>query len=201
MCCLTGNLVMPCAMSNPPAPCCLWKQPKPALAGEPECLLQPGDVQSIQRAVVEVRAWHADRMYASVIESSSVFARVASEQTRTLAETVFNSQDYKIVLVVSEFSASPDKRDKAVSILQNNDIDHVIEFPTLLADMLRLISPQNNYAPSHTLQMMRLLKRYNFIRKQQMEIFFPAPTPDAPVIAPDDIETTFDDELELKEEE
>lgn len=177
------------------------EQPKPAIAGEVDCLLHPGDIQSIQRAVVEVRAWHADRMYTSVIESNSVFARVASEQTRTIAESVFNSQDYKILLVVSEFSASPDKRDKAVKILQDHGIDHVIEFPTILADMLRLVSPQNNYAPSHTLQTMRLLKRYNFIRKQQLELFFPSPTPDAPGIVPDDIETTYDEQLELKEED
>ncbi len=177
------------------------EQPKPAITGELDCLLHPGDVQSIQRAVVEVRAWHADRMYTSVIESNSVFARVASEQTRTIADAVFNGQDYKILLVVSEFSASPDKRDKAVKILQEHGIDHVIEFPTILADMLRLVSPHNNYAPSHTLQTMRLLKRYNFIRKQQLEIFFPSPTPDAPGIVPDDIETSYDEQLELKEED
>ena len=176
------------------------EQPKPAAALEPECLLRPGDVQSIQRAVVEVRAWHADRMYTSVIESNPVFTRVASEQTRTIAENVFNSTDYKIVLVVSEFSASQQRRQKAVKMLQKNGIDHVIECPTLLADMLRLISAQNNYAPSHTLQTMRLLKRYNFIRLQQMELFFPVPAPDAPGVAPDDIETTFDEQLEMEEE-
>ncbi|HDP34959.1 MAG TPA: hypothetical protein ENN29_07605, partial [Candidatus Hydrogenedentes bacterium] len=95
------------------------EQPKQAAPGEPACLLRPGDVQSVQRAVVEVRAWHADRMYASVIESNPVFARVASEQTRAIAETVFNSLDYKIILVVSEFSASPHRRDQAVNLLHN----------------------------------------------------------------------------------
>ena len=174
------------------------EQPKPAVPDEVDFLLRPGDVQSIQRAVVEVRAWHADRMYTSVIESNPVFTRVASQQTRTIAENVFDSTDYKIVLVVSEFSASPELREKALLLLQKNGIDHVIEFSTILADMLRFISAQNNYAPSHTLQTMRLLKRYNFIREQQMELFFPAPPPDAPGIIPDDIETTFDEELETE---
>ncbi len=177
------------------------EQPKPAAPAELECLLRPGDAQSIQRAVVEVRAWHADRMYASVIEANPVFARVASEQTRAIAETVFNTTDYKIVLVVSEFAASPQGRAQAVRLLQKAGIDHVIEFPTLLADILRLISAQNNYAPSQTLQIMRLLKRYNFIRQQQMELFFPAATPDAPVVPPDDMETTYDDQLETEAEQ
>ncbi len=178
------------------------EQPKPAAPGDPaECLLRPGDVQSIQRAVVEVRAWHADRMYASVIEANPVFTRVASEQTRAIADTVFNSADYKIVLVVSEFAASPQGRTQAVRLLQKAGIDHIIEFPTLLADMLRLISAQNNYAPSQTLQTMRLLKRYNFIRLQQLELFFPTPAPDAPGVVPEHIETTFDDQLETEEEE
>lgn len=181
------------------------EQPRPAAAAEPECLLRTGDVQAIQRAVVEVRAWHADRIYASKIETNPVFTRVASEQTKAIADTVFNGRDYKIVLVVSEFSPSPRHRDQAVRLLQEAGIDHVIEFPTVLADMLRLVSPQNNYAPSHTLQTLRLLKRYNFIRLQQLELFFPAVAPDAPCVAPRDEEEEdgYDasGQLEMPEEE
>ncbi len=172
------------------------EQPKPAAPGEPARLLRPGDVQSLQRAVVEVRAWHADRMYASVIEANPIFKRVASEQIRAIADSVFNGEDYATVLVVSEFSTSPQVRDQALRLLLDAGVNHVIEFPTLLADMLRLVSAQDNYAPSQTLQTLRLLKRYSFIRLQQLELFFPAPVPDAPGTVPEDIETIFDDQID-----
>ena len=47
------------------------EQHRPAVPGEPGCLLHAGDIKSIQRAVVEIRAWHAD-LYPSVIEANPV---------------------------------------------------------------------------------------------------------------------------------
>lgn len=158
------------------------EQHAPASTMELDCLLRPGDIKGVQRAVVEVRAWHADRLYPSVIEANPVFARVASEQTRVLAESVFGCQDFKIMLVVSEFSSAPARREQAVKALRKLGIDHVIEFPTMLAEIVRLVSGQGSYAPSPSLQTIRLLKRYGFIRRQQLELFFPAPSPDAPVL-------------------
>ncbi len=177
------------------------EQPRPAAPGELGCLLHPGDVKSIQRAVVEVRAWHADRLYASVIEANPIFSRVASQKTRTLADAVFNGAEYRIVLVVSEFSQAPTHRDKAVRALEAAGIDHVIEFPTMLADMLGLISTQDNYAPSQTLQTLRLLKRYNFIRRQQLELFFPAAPPEPPSVIRPDADSAYDLREDVEEED
>lgn len=155
------------------------EQPAPVPRAELECLLHPGDVTAIQRAVVEVRAWHTDRLYKSAIESTSLFARVASAQTRALADMVFDGKEYKIVLVISEFALTPQSRVQAVQALQRLGINHVLEFPTVLAGILRLISAHANYAPSQSLQVMRLLKRYDFIRSQQMELHFPFTLPEA----------------------
>lgn len=173
------------------------EQHTPAPPMELECLLRAGDVNGIQRAVVEVRAWHTDRLYASVIESSAVFSRVASQQTRTLAESIFGGQEYKILLVVSEFASAQAKRDQAVRTLSALGIDHVIEFPTMLAEIVRLVSPQSGYAASQSLQTIRLLKRYGFIRQQQLELFFPASRPDAPVLP----RNAGDDRFEVETEE
>lgn len=173
------------------------EQRTPAPPMELDCLLRAGEVRGVQRAVVEVRAWHADRLYPSVIDSNPVFTRVASAQTRALAESIFGGLDFKVVLVVSEFSSAPARRDQAVKSLHAQGIDHVIEFPTMLAETIRLVSVQGSYSPSQTLQTIRLLKRYGFIRRQQMELFFPAPTPDAPVLPKEAMaDARFDEERE-----
>jgi len=174
------------------------EQQRRSLPGEPECLLRAGDIKSIQRAVVEVRAWHADRLYPSVIEANPIFARVASQTTRNLAESIFEGEEYKIILVVSEFSSAPARRDQAVQALHALGIHHVLEFPTILAEILRLVSAQGSYAPSYTLQTIRLLKRYDFIRLQQLELFFPALRPDAPVLPPGE-GTITPDEYDINE--
>jgi len=142
---------------------------------EPEFLLRPADLPGIRRAVVEVRAWHADRVYPSTIDGNAVLGHVASREIGELAETVFGASDFKTILVVSEFSSAPEVRTRALKMLQDFGISHVIEFPTILGDLLDGVSVNGNYAPSQTLQTLRLLKRYGFARRQQMELFFPAP--------------------------
>ncbi len=141
---------------------------------EPEFLLRPADLPGVRRAVVEVRAWHADRVYPSTIDGNPVLGHVASQEMRDLAETVFGAAEFKTILVVSEFSAAPLVRARALQMLQGFGISHVLEFPTILADLLDGVSVNGNYAPSQTLQTLRLMKRYSFVRRQQMELSFPA---------------------------
>ncbi len=141
---------------------------------EPEFLLRPADLTGIRRAVVEVRAWHADRVYPSTIDGNPVLGHVATQEMRDLAETVFGAAEFKTILVVSEFSAAPSVRARTLQMLQDFGIGHVLEFPTILGDLLDGVSVNGNYAPSQTLQTLRLLKRYSFVRRQQMELSFPA---------------------------
>ena len=149
-----------------------------------ECVLRPGDVAGIDRAIVEVRAWHADRIYASVIESNTVLFDVAGDEARIRARQVFGGAPYKTILVISELSPSLEPRQRAITLLQQGSIDHVIEFPTLLHDILEKISAYVSYSPSQTLQTLRLLKRYDFIRRQQLELPFPTEAAPSPTLFP-----------------
>jgi hypothetical protein len=105
---------------------------------------------------------------------------VAAQEVRDLAETVFGVPEFKTILVVSEFSAAPAVRARALQMLQGFGIGHVLEFPTVLGDLLDGVSVNGNYAPSQTLQTLRLMKRYSFVRRQQMELAFPASGPPEP---------------------
>ena len=174
------------------------ERPQADVSIEPEFLLRPGDVAGIRRAVIEVRAWHADRFYASTVENSAILGHVASSEVRDLAETVFGSAEFRTILVISEFSSSPRHRSKALEILKGTGMNHVIEFPTILGELLDGVSVQGNYAPSQTLQTLRLLKRYNFVRHQQMEFALPWDLPARQNVSPKQEEIT--DISELAEE-
>jgi len=142
-------------------------------AGE-ECdfVLRVGDASALPRAVVEVRAWHADRFYASLIESSPVLFEVAQPASLERARQVFGCTDVPAVLVISELPASPEPRQRAIAQLRQGGISHVLEFATVLHELVERINAQVSYSPSHTLQTLRLLKRYGLIRRQQMEFTF-----------------------------
>jgi len=156
------------------APLLFIEQVEPEPGDAPEFLLNPQEVSAVQRAVVEVRAWHADKFYPSVVENNAVLGNVASESTRALAEHVLRSKEFTNILIVSELPHGVEPRQRSLELLRAKGIAHVIEFPTLLGDMLERLSPHANYAPSSTLQTMRLLKRYGFIKRQQLEFEFPS---------------------------
>jgi len=145
-----------------------------------EFLLEPSMLQSIERAVVEVRAWHADRFYPSVIEANPVLSGFVSEDAKNIAIEAFGTPEFSAILVISELPTSPEPRSRAINLLQNTGINHIIEFPTLLRDLLTKVSIHGTYAGSQTLQLLRLLKRYRLTRHQQMEFTFPFDAPHVP---------------------
>ncbi len=160
----------------------------------PGVLLDQRSVQGLQRAVVEVRAWHGDKFYPSVVESSPVLGHVASKEVRALAASVFGEQSVVSVLVISELPGKAKLRTRTLELIQAMGVEHVLEFSTMLASMLEKLSPQSNYAPSQTLQTLRLLKRYDLVQHQQLEFRFPLdpapallnPPVDVAVDEPDD---------------
>lgn len=140
-------------------------------------LLQPGDVAFIERAVVEVRAWHGDRFYPSVIEANPVLYEFVSRDSLSLASDVFQGQPFATVLVVSELPASAELRVRSVALLHDTGVGHVIEFAPILRDIVNRVDAYGTYPSSDTLQTLRLLKRYKLLRNQQMEFAF---APEAP---------------------
>lgn len=150
-------------------------------------LINALDLTAIDRLLVEVRAWHADRFYPSVIESNPVLTQFAAPENLGRAREVFGGQPFKTVLIISELSTSKNQRGRALQLFEESHVDHVIEFPTLLQSIVAKLNTSTTYAASTTLQLLRLLKRYRLIRNQQLEFAFPheahAPTEgDAPIL-------------------
>lgn len=159
----------------------------PALSHELDVVLDPVDLCCIERALVEVRAWHADKFYPSVVEANPVLWQFVSEESLAYARDVFGNRPFKSILVVSELPSSAEPRARSVDLLHEAGIDHVLEFSSVLRDLLDKVSMHENYTASATLQTLRLLKRYKLIRNQQLEFAFlteppvsePAPHVDA----------------------
>ncbi len=168
------------------------EHPHGEVGGEVDFVPRPDQIAHIPRAVVEVRAWHTDRFYPSTVETSPVLGHVAGEEVHDLAHSIFNSAAFTTILVVSELPHSHAPRQRSIELLRAFGIGHVLEFSTILQDILARISAHGHYAPSQTLQTMHLLKRYGLIRRQQLEFSFPLEAPpanEAPVDTTTDTET------------
>lgn len=149
----------------------------PPAMSPPGFLLRVNEAAALHRAVVEVRAWHADRMYASIVDTNPVLLDVGNEETRALGRSFFGADDFTTVLVIGELPASSETRERALTALRQGNIGHIIEFPTILFELLEKVHPSVSYSSSVTLQVLRLLKRYDFIRYQQLELPFPTEPP------------------------
>lgn len=156
--------------------------------------LQPGDVGAVVRAVVDVRAWHGDRFYPSVIEANPVLHQFVSPESLLLASDVFHHEPFTTVLVVSELPASAELRQRSLRLLEEMGIEHVIEFPLILRDMINRVDANGNYLSSDTLQTLRLLKRYKLVRNRQMEFTFTTEAPQSGRLPPVDAGPIPDEE-------
>lgn len=160
----------------------------PVTSGEPDFVLHPHYIGRVERALVEVRAWHGDRFYPSVIEASPVLSQFVEEDSLAYARDLFGGRPFDTILVVSELPTGAEPRARSINLLREAGIGYVLEFPAILQDLLDRVSINGTYTGSPTLQTLRLLKRYRLVRHQQMEFAFRAeaaaavpPTAGAPV--------------------
>jgi len=172
---------------------------QPVAPRQPDFVLQAPDVRSLRNAMVDIRAWHGDRFYPSVIENNPVLSNFVRDEMKLLAHNIFSTDEFSTILVISELPKTPEQRRKSIDLLKKTGIDHILEFPTIVEELLDKISENANYAMSETLQLLRLLKRYRFIRNQQMEFSFPLEP--VRVVETPRVETTapFDGEMNTDE--
>ncbi len=173
----------------------------PSTEYSPGILLQSTDIGSVQRAVIEVRPWHADRLYASVLESNPILTQFAEPWALGHARDYFGTDDFATILVLSKLPTNPEQRQNAIDAIRHLPVDHAMEFHTILDGLNQKVLPAGRYPGSHTLQLIQLLKRYHVIPNQQMEFMFPMEpaTPDGLPSSQVDVAESHDDKYSDEE--
>lgn len=138
----------------------------------PQCLLwTTGDLKKIARAVVGVCDWHTGRVYPAMLENLPEIIRFAGEESvRMAARQLGNSQIAKI-LCLPQLPVAPKLKDDTLRILKTKGIDGILEFRTMLAEIIKRVDKNRNYEKSDVLQMIRILKNYDLFREAQLELF------------------------------
>jgi len=143
-----------------------------APAGALPFVLGSPDLASIERAIVVVKGWHTETFSSAVLTHAPEIFRFVEPRVFQQAARAFGKQGTLLkILVVPTLPQAAQAREESISLLRSKGIDAVIPFRTMLTDLVNETEVNRNYQKSDLLQMIRILKNYDFFREPQMELF------------------------------
>jgi hypothetical protein len=146
-------------------------QPK-ARPAEFPFVLTSVELDSIDRAIVVVKGWHTETFSTARLASTPEIFRFVEPKAFQQSARVFGADGAPLkILVVPTLPQDSKGRDDSIALLRSKGIDGVIPFRTMLADLVTETEANRNYQKSDVLQIIRILKNYDFFKGPQMELF------------------------------
>jgi hypothetical protein len=140
--------------------------------GEQPFVLASADLPFIERAIVVVKGWHTETFSSARLASTPEIFRFVEPKVFQQAARAFGKDGTPLkILVVPALPQGAPARDESVALLRSKGVDAVIPFRTMLTDLVEHIEINRNYQKSDLLQMIRILKNYDFIKEPQLELF------------------------------
>jgi hypothetical protein len=145
--------------------------PQP-LPTERPFLLAPPDLAFVERAIVILKAWHTDIFSPALLTNTPDFFRFLEKKPVHQAAAGFGKSGTLLkILVLPALPQETQARDQSISILRSKGLDAAITFRTMLADLVTHVEPNRNYQKSDLLQLIRILKNYDFFKESQLDLF------------------------------
>lgn len=135
-------------------------------------VLASSDLPFLDRAVVVVKGWHTETFSSSVLTHAPEIFRFVEPKVFQQAVRVFGKDGPPLkILVVPALPQAAEAREQSIALLRSKGVDAVIPFRTMLADLVSETEVNRNYQKSDLLQIIRILKNYDFFREPQLELF------------------------------
>ena len=142
--------------------------PRPSLP----FVLGADDLPGIARALVVVKGWHTETFSPSTLVSSpEIFRFLEPLSLQQAAKSFGGDGTLTKLLVVPTLPTGAEARAQSIELLKSKGIDAVLPFRTMLADLIDRVEVNRNYQKSDLLQVIRILKNYDFVREKQLELF------------------------------
>ncbi len=147
--------------------------PKPQSPPAPlPFVLASADLPFVERAIVVVKGWHTETFSPAVLAGSPEIFRFVEPRAIQRAERAFGRSGPTLkLLVLPALPQGAEAREKSIALLRSKGVDAVILFRTMLADLIASAEPNRNYQKSDLLQILRILKNYDFFKEPQLELF------------------------------
>ncbi|MGD0813088.1 MAG: hypothetical protein ABSA83_05750 [Verrucomicrobiota bacterium] len=138
----------------------------------PFIILTAEDLAAVKRAIVVVRGWHTESFGPALLENSPEMFRFVEPAVFEQAARSFSPDAAPLkILVVPALAQTAAAREQSIRVLRAKGIDAVIPFRAMLADLIARTEVNRNYDKSDLLQIIRVLKNYEFLKEPQMELF------------------------------
>jgi len=136
-------------------------------------LLGSSDLAGIARAVVVVKGWHTDTFTPSLlVNAPEVYRFIESPAFLPSVTRAFGTGTHLVkILVVPGLPSQDEARQQSITFLRERGLDAVLSFHTMLAELIQQIEVNRNYQKSDLLQIIRILKNYDFLKDPQLELF------------------------------
>ena len=145
--------------------------PQAPAAALPFVLNSP-DLPSIGRAIVVVKGWHTETFSSGVLTRAPEIFRFVEPRVFQQAVRAFGKDGAPLkILVVPALPQAAEARDESIALLRSKGVDAVIPFRTMLTDLVNETEVNRNYLKSDLLQVIRILKNYDFFKEPQLELF------------------------------
>ena len=143
------------------------EQPLPPVLGS-------DSLRRLARAIVVVKGWHTETFSSAMLAHQPEIFRFVDPKVFQRAARAFGAEGpLTKILVVPALPQNQDARGQSLELLKTKGIDAVIPFHTMLSDLIDGVEVNRNYQKSDLLQILRILKNYDFFKERQMELFKP----------------------------
>lgn len=151
----------------------VWN-PRGAAKAQIPFVLTSADLAGIVRAVVVVKGWHTETFNPSTLaHAPEIFRFLEPAVFQQMTKAFATDEPPAKLLVVPALPHGGEARHQSIEMLKAKGIDAVIPFRTMLADLVSQVEVNRNYQKSDLLQLIRILKNYDFFRDAQLELFKP----------------------------
>jgi hypothetical protein len=140
-------------------------------------VLSSADLPRVEHAIVVVKGWHTETFSPAVLMNAPEIFRFVEPATFKQAAKAFGAEGSPLkILVVPALPQGAEAREQSIALLRSKGIDAVIPFRTMLSELIEKTETNRNYQKSDLLQVIRILKNYEFFKEPQMELFKPRKT-------------------------
>ena len=137
-------------------------------------VLNAEELRRVTRAVVVVKGWHSETFSTAVLTHSPEIFRFVDPKAFQRAARAFGAEEpLTKILVVPALPQTEEARHQSLELLKTKGVDAVISFHSMLSELIEGVEINRNYQKSDLLQIIRILKNYDFFKERQMELFKP----------------------------
>jgi hypothetical protein len=135
-------------------------------------VLSSPDLAFIERAIVVVKGWHTETFSSGVLANAPNIFRFVEPKVFLQAARAFGKEGTLLkILVVPALPQALAAREESIALLRSKGVDAVIPFHTMLGTLVKETQVNRNYQKSDLLQIIRILKNYDFFKEPQLELF------------------------------